>query len=198
MKACILMGSPRLHGNTAELLKPFMEELQNMKMQIEYITTDDKKIQSCKACYHCQNELNTFGCIQHDDMEYISAKIMESDILVLATPIYAWYCSSSMKAVIDRLVYGMNKFYGTKRQGSLWRGKKCAIIATHGYDRQYATEPSEMGIVRLCKHSGLDYLGMYSVRDEDDLASFQTKEAIDGAKDFARKLVMSIKGSKLQ
>jgi len=27
MKALILMGSPRLHGNTAELCKPFMEEL---------------------------------------------------------------------------------------------------------------------------------------------------------------------------
>lgn len=124
-------------------------------------------------------------------MEIISAKIIESDILVLATPIYAWYCTSSMKAVIDRLSYGMNKFYGTKGTGSLWRGKKCAIIATHGYERQYATEPFETGIIRLCKHSGLNYLGMYSVRDEDDLASFQTKEAVDGAIAFARKIINS-------
>lgn len=192
MKVCILMGSPRLHGNTAELLKPFMEELRNMGAEVEYITTDDKKIHSCKACYHCQNELDTFGCVQQDDMEYISSKIIESDILVLATPIYAWYCTSSLKTVIDRLTYGMNKFYGEKGTGSLWKGKKCAIIATHGYDRQYATEPFETGIIRLCKHSGLDYLGMYSVRDEDDLASFQTKEAIEGARNFARKLAESI------
>ena len=27
MKVLVLMGSPRLHGNTAELCKPFMEEL---------------------------------------------------------------------------------------------------------------------------------------------------------------------------
>ena len=27
MNVLILMGSPRLHGNTAELCKPFMEEL---------------------------------------------------------------------------------------------------------------------------------------------------------------------------
>ena len=32
-------------------------------------------------------------------------------------------------------------------------------------------------------------LGMYSVRDEDDLASFQTEDAISGARAFARQLL---------
>lgn len=41
----------------------------------------------------------------------------------------------------------------------------------------------------LCKHSGLTYCGLYSVQDEDNLASFQTGEAIAGAKAFARKLM---------
>jgi len=189
MKVSILMGSPRLQGNTAELLKPFIEELKNLEAQVECITTENKRVHSCKACYRCQNELDTFGCVQQDDMDDIAVKIKESDILVLATPIYAWYCTASMKAVIDRLTYGMNKFYGNKGKGSLWRGKKCAIIATHGYDRQYGTEPFELGIIRLCEHSGLNYQGMYSVRDEDNLQSFQTEEAINGAREFARKLL---------
>jgi hypothetical protein len=46
-----------------------------------------------------------------------------------------------------------------------------------------------MGIQRLCKHSGLEYLGLYSVQDEDNLASFRTEKAVNGAKAFARKLV---------
>ena len=29
MRICILMGSPRLNGNTVELVKPFMEELKS-------------------------------------------------------------------------------------------------------------------------------------------------------------------------
>ena len=41
----------------------------------------------------------------------------------------------------------------------------------------------------LCKHSKLTYVGMYSVEDEDDLASFQTEEAKTGAKAFARKVL---------
>ena len=51
-------------------------------------------------------------------------------------------------------------------------------------------EPFEMGIQRLCKHSNLAYVGLYSVQDEDNLASFQTEEAVAGAKVFARKVLV--------
>ena len=36
------------------------------------------------------------------------------------------------------------------------------------------------------------YLEMYSVRDEDDLASFQTEQAREGAKLFARRLLAAM------
>ena len=67
-------------------------------------------------------------------------------------------------------------------------GKKVGIIATHGYEGDYATEPFETGVKRLCIHSNLKYIGMYSVQDNDNLASFQTAEAVEGAKAFARKV----------
>ena len=84
--------------------------------------------------------------------------------------------------------YGVNKYYGSA-EGSLWAGKQVAILATHGYEGAYATDPFEMGIQRLCKHSGLIYRGLYSVQDEDDLASFRTEAAVSGAKAFARTLL---------
>jgi hypothetical protein len=92
-----------------------------------------------------------------------------------------------MKALLDRH-YGLNKFYGSAK-GSLWEGKKVAIIATHGYDAEYGVGPFEIGIKKLCKHSNLEYVGMYSVQDKDNIKSFQTKEAINGSKIFARKLI---------
>ena len=113
--------------------------------------------------------------------------ILWADLIVLATAIYACYCAAPMKNVLDRH-YGFNKFYGSA-EGSLWAGKKVAIIATHGYDGAYATDPFEMGVERLCKHSNLEYVGLYSVQDEDNLASFQTAGAVAGAKAFARKLM---------
>ena len=187
MKFCILMGSPRVNGNTAELLKPFISLLENNQHEVTYITLQEKNIQPCKGCYACQNVKDKYGCVQDDDVAEIMDEIIKSDCIVLATPIYTWYCTAPMKALLDRH-YGLNKFYG-KEKGSLWEGKKIAIIATHGYDADYGAEPFETGIKRLCEHSRLNYMGMYSVRDEGDLASFQTKAAIFGAENFALRLL---------
>ena len=187
MRVCIFMGSPRLNGNTAELCKPFIDELKVNGSDVSYITLHDKKILPCKACYTCQQVSGGYGCVQYDDMQAIIDEIIKSDIIVLATPIYTWYCPPEMKAMLDRY-YGMNKFYG-KGSGSLWAGKGVAVIATHGYDREYGAEPFEMGIKRLCEHSKLKYVGMYSVRDEDGLESFKTFDAINGAKSFAKNIL---------
>jgi len=185
MNVLILMGSPRLQGNTAELCKPFMEELKASGAPVLYVTLADREIKPCKGCYACQEVAGEYGCCQHDQMPV--EEILWADVIVLATPIYAWYCAAPMKNVLDRH-YGFNKYYGSA-EGSLWAGKQVAILATHGYDGAYATDPFEMGVQRLCIHSNLEYVGMYDVQDEDDLASFQTEEAVAGAKAFARKVM---------
>ena len=115
--------------------------------------------------------------------------ILWADCIVLATPIYSWYCTAEMKTVLDRH-FGLNKFYGSAK-GSMLAGKRVALLLTHGYDCEYATQPFVMGIQRLCKHSSSQYCGMYSVRDIDDLASFQTQEALNGSQKFARKLLLN-------
>ena len=187
MNILILMGSPRLHCNTAELCKYFMEELKAQKAEVQYLELETMNINPCKECYVCQDVADVYGCAQKDDMAIVADKILWADAIILATPIFAWYCTAKMKAVLDRH-YGFNKFYGSA-EGCLWEGKKVGIIATHGYDRDYATEPFETGVKRLCIHSNLNYIGMYSVQDEDNLASFQTSEAVEGAKAFARKVM---------
>lgn len=181
------MGSPRLNGNTAELLKPFLAELDNNNAEVTYIELSEKNILPCKGCYACQHVNDEYGCVLQDDVSEIMEKIIETDCVVLATPIYSWYCTAPMKALLDRH-FGLNKFYRSAK-GSLWLGHKVAIIATHGYDAEYGAGPFETGIKRLCEHSSLKYMGMYSVRDLDDLASFQTEEAVNGARAFARKLL---------
>ena len=116
-------------------------------------------------------------------MEYI----VWAELIVLATPIDSWNCAAPMKNLLDRH-YGLNKYYGSAT-GSLWAGKQVAILATHGYERDYAAEPFEMGIRRLCAHSQLEYRGLYSVRNEKGMASFRTAGAVGGAKAFARGLL---------
>ena len=108
-RVCILMGSPRKNGNTMQLLQPFMQQLQQSGCECELIWLYDKNIQPCRACRCCQKDHTIFGCAIRDDMPDIFDSVLQCDLLVLATPIYSWYCTPPMKSVLDRLVYGMNK-----------------------------------------------------------------------------------------
>jgi len=177
-----------MNGNTSELCKPFIDELRTHKTDVIYITLHDKNVTPCLGCYHCQNVADEYGCIQQDDMQSIVESFLKADILVFATPIYIWQTTPPMKAVMDRM-YGLNKFYGSAPRVVLNAGQSYALIATCGYDLDYGAGLLDEGIRRWCKHSGLPYLGMYAVRDEDDLASFQTEEAIAGAREFALKIL---------
>ncbi len=187
MQICILFGSPRQHGNTAELLKPFSDELDAGGAQNTTFDIPRMKIAPCKGCYHCQDVDSGYGCDQKDDMQSVAEAVIKSDLIVLATPIYTWYCTTELKAVLDRF-YGLAKFYRSAK-GNLVEGKRVAILATHGYDAAYAADPFVIGIQRMCEHYGMRYDGIFSVRDTDDIVSFQTKQAISGARDFARYLL---------
>lgn len=187
MKFLILMGSPKNNGNTAALVRPFMERLLQLQAEVEYVTLADLRIQHCKGCGHCQNVQDAYGCLIDDDMETVVEKIRSADCLVLATPIYSWHCTSQMKALMDRH-YGLNKYYG-RATGSLWAGKSLALITTHGYGAAYANSPLEDGTKRLCKHSKLRYLGLCSARDLGISQQFLTPEAEADAWAFAEELI---------
>ena len=187
MKVCIINGSPRRNGNTAELLKPFRERLLQLGTEIDDIFLKDYKVGPCLGCYACQNVSGEYGCVQKDDAEAVWMRAGEADLLVLATPIYSWYCTAEMKALMDRH-YALNKYYGSG-QGQLIPRLSVALLTTHGYKDEYANEPFETGIRRLCKHCHWDYLGRYSARDIDGISDMQTEEAMDGARRFADELL---------
>lgn len=187
MRVLILMGSPRLSGNTAELCKPFLQALAAGGAETRCLPVAPLTIHPCRGCYACQNVPDVYGCVQKDDMDTVVENVLWADLIVLAAPIYSWYCPAGMKALLDRH-YGLNKFYGSA-SGSLWAGKSVALLLTYGYEQDYATGPFVTGVQRLCAHSHLHYRGMYGVRDEDDLASFQTPEAVAGARAFAAALL---------
>lgn len=193
MRICILMGSPKKKGNTATFIKPFVEELSKLDCEVDYITLYDKHIEPCIGCKTCQNILDRPGCIHKDDMEIIYESVSKSDCIIFATPIYSWYCTPPMKAALDRLVYGMNKYYGNKGKSSLWKGKKCGIIVTCGYRIESGVGPFEEGIKYYAKHSKLEYLGKIAYRDIGAGSNFESEEAMELAVSFAHKVYDSIK-----
>lgn len=186
MQVCVLIGSPRKNGNTVQLLRPFVDELERGGAVCETIWLCDKDIRFCRACRTCQEDWSGFGCPVRDDMQEIFECVLACDVLVLATPIYSWYCTPPMKAALDRLVYGMNKYYGSRKGPSLWEGKCLALIATCGYRLEKGADLWEAGMERYGRHSGLRYLGILAERDLGYDRVFMDGEKEADAREFAR------------
>lgn len=189
MKACVLMGSPRKNGNTAALLEPFCEELQRGGAEVETVWLYGRDIRPCIACRTCQKDWTAFGCSQEDDVQAIFDLVLESSLIVLATPIYSWYCTPPMKALLDRLVYGMNKFYGEAKGPSLWEGRALALLMTCGYRPEKGCDLFEEGVRRYCRHSGLRYLGSHAERHMGYDTVFMDADKEARTREFARELL---------
>ncbi|MDR2124878.1 MAG: flavodoxin family protein [Desulfovibrio sp.] len=187
-RVCILTGSPRKNGNTASLLRTFNETLEQNGAAVELIRLHELTVKPCNACRTCQNVPDGFGCPVDDDMQSVFLSVRAADCLVLACPIYSWYCTAPMKAALDRLVYGMNKYYGKIQGLSLWEGKTAALFLTCGYRVEHAAGPFRTGMINYCRHSKLHYAGMFAARDKGYAVPFMTEEKAAGAADFARRL----------
>ena len=192
MRALLLMGSPRRRGNTAALLEPFREELEAGGAETGTEWLYDRDLRPCVACRTCQEDWTGFHCAQLDDAQGIFDQALSSDLLVLATPIYAWYCTPPMKALLDRLVYGMNKYYGEKKGPSLWEGKALALLLTCGYPPEKGSDLFEEGMRRYCRHSRLRYLGSHTERHLGYHVPFMDGDKEARTRAFARELLAQV------
>ncbi len=193
MKYTILMGSPRHDGNTAALLRPFLEENEKLGIQQETIWLYDQNIQPCVGCKSCQDVVGELGCVHQDDLEEIYHKVLDSDLVVLATPIYSWFCTPPMKAAMDRLIYGGCKYYGAQRQESTLAGRKLMTFATCGYPPEKGTDLWGAALLRWCKHSGMEYLGMYCHRDTGVKEEFMNERVEADVRNYAHALYTAVK-----
>lgn len=101
-KVLILSGSPRKGGNSELLCDEFMKGALESGNEVEKISVAEKKVTPCSACYYCRD--NGGSCVHKDDMAEILQKMIDADVLVLASPVYFYSIDAQLKAVIDRTV----------------------------------------------------------------------------------------------
>ncbi len=101
-KVLILSGSPRKGGNSDLLCDEFMRGAAETGNEVEKIRVAAKKVAPCSGCYYCTK--NNGKCIHKDDMAEILQKMIDADVLVLASPVYFYSINAQLKAVIDRTV----------------------------------------------------------------------------------------------
>ena len=114
-KIVILNGSPRKNGNTSALVKAFTEGAESVGNTVTTFLLDSMEIHGCKGCFggHSSREC---PCVQKDDMQKIYPAVKESDVVVLASPLYYSNMSGQLRTVVDRL------FALEEGDGNLLRG----------------------------------------------------------------------------
>jgi multimeric flavodoxin WrbA len=98
-KVLILSGSPRKGGNSDTLCDEFARGASEAGHSVEKIRLSEKRIGYCTACYACKGN---HRCVQKDDMGEILDKMVDADVIVLATPVYFYTMCAQMKTLIDR------------------------------------------------------------------------------------------------
>ena len=93
-----------------------------------------------------------------------------------------------MKALLDRLVYGMDKYYGAEKGPALWAGKALALLLTCGYRPERGCDLFEEGMRRYCKHAQLRFLGSHAERHLGYDIPFMDTEKEARTRAFAREL----------
>lgn len=187
VRICTLFASPRPGGNTAALASEFADEARVLGHEVETLSLYDMRLEPCVACRACQRDWGSFACARSDDMARVAESVMASELIVLASPIYSWYCTPPMKCALDRLVYGLNKYYGERRGPSLWAGRAVAIITTCGYRPENGADLWEAGVRRYAKHSRLRYVGMLAERHLGYDTTFMDDGKAARAREFARR-----------
>ena len=99
-KVLVLSSSPRRGGNSDVLCDQFISGAQEAGHHAEKIFLKDRKINYCTGCGTCLN--GDKPCPQKDDMTEILAKIIEADVIAMATPVYFYTMCGQMKTLIDR------------------------------------------------------------------------------------------------
>ncbi len=98
MKVIALNGSRRKQY-TYGLLSSIANILTENNIEVEIINLFDYNIQECIGCERC---ILKDKCVLKDDLSVIMDKILESDGVILGSPVYMENISGKMKTFIDR------------------------------------------------------------------------------------------------
>ena len=99
MKITILAGSPNRNGSTNMLVNEFIRGAEEAGHSCEVVDVAHANIHPCTGCVACGYE---GPCVQKDDVEIIRKKLLSTDMVVFATPLYYYGMSAQLKTLVDR------------------------------------------------------------------------------------------------
>ena len=141
MKAIGINGSPRKKWNTAALLDKAIEGAVSEGAIAELIHLYDLNFKGCISCFACKAKHGkSYGkCAVKDELTPVLEKVTETDVIILASPIYFGTVTGEMRSFMERLLFPFSMY--TDPPGSLFSRKvRTAFIYTLNATEKMARE----------------------------------------------------------
>ena len=188
MDVLVFLGSPRKKGNSEVLTAAFLEGVRHEGGVPETIRLCDLTIAPCISCGGCDK---TGKCVVEDDMIPLLKKIISTDKVILASPIYFYGITAQAKAFVDRTQALWNRKRLMQRSGE-WvdnpdrRGFFISVAATKG---SKIFEGALLTMRYAYDAMGMDYAGAFLATGPDkrgDMARYEQKlsEAREAGRNF--------------
>jgi multimeric flavodoxin WrbA len=193
MKVLGLFGSPRKGGNTDLLLEEALKGAETEGAEIERLRLSDFDIIPCRECLSCYDRGK---CIIIDDMQKVYPKLLEADIIILASPIFFYGVTAWTKAVIDRCQALWARKYILKdpylgKEGKRRQGFLISVGGTKGekvFDGAILTARYFFDVLNA------DYVGELIFRQIDAKGDIlKHPDALQEAHEAGRRLVRSLR-----
>ena len=107
MKILGFLGSPRVNGKTAKLLKKALEGAESAGAETkryDLIKCTIKFCMGCGTCFKKEPDLRFGTCPLNDDMASILDEYIKADGYIYASPSYDMYITALMKMFIERKI----------------------------------------------------------------------------------------------
>lgn len=159
MNVIAVNGSPRKDWNTATLLKSAMEGAESAGARTKLVHLYDLDYKGCTSCFSCKRKGNTCDglCALRDGLSDVLAEVIESDVLLLGSPIYFGDVTGEMRSFIERLLFpnitydefGKSVFGGQVSCGFIFT-MNCPeeFVKNVDYDVLFETQTRPLGVLK--------------------------------------------------
>ena len=176
-KVLIVTGSPRKGGNTDILTDAFEKGARAAGHEVTRISLSGKKVNGCLACNYCVSHGGE--CVQKDDVQPVLAALRQSDVLILASPIYFYGMSAQICTVLDRL-YAKN--------GKPFPITETALLLTYADKGNEAAQPAILQHKDIAEYLGWENRGHVAVGGVWEKGDIKGNPALAKAEELGRSL----------
>ncbi len=167
MKAICIVGSPNEQGSTAFLVRSVIDGMRAVGIDATMHVLGTMNIGYCDGCRVCETSRR---CVLRDDMDLLLAGILESDIVLLASPSYWGDVTGQMKVFIDRSLPLCNAATGDTPVPT---GKVGVAVATRAGSSQGETQHIVDTFEHYFGHLGISLVAVLTAEGVGRLADVE-------------------------